>query len=292
MARGRRQGISILSNTCLRHPNPNSRQVLHKATQREEETQNNNALWWYYGPSDARTQKSIDGINQLHAHWASKYPGRFMDNEDYIYTLAFSAVLVHRLRLRLGLRGWSDKQKVAAHIFWREMGRYFVTEDGSRLHGYPETWDATVAYCEAFENAPREGTEQGHLVAEAIYSQFGFRYFPSGLCWLGRAMPIALSLPSTLRVHKIEPINPVLKAVIVWVVGVMFWVMETLLPDPSPEQAWWPRMEGMDQGEKKERQKGLREVDQRFGKFFAKTHAAHWPGCPYHAAMGKMEKSS
>ncbi|KAK0642832.1 hypothetical protein DIS24_g8642 [Lasiodiplodia hormozganensis] len=266
--------------------------VLSKATQREEETQNNNALWWYYGPNDPRTQKSIEGINKLHKYWAKKYPGRFSDNEDYVYTLAFSVILVHRLRLRLGLRGWSEKQKIAAHLFWQDMAKYFVTEEDNHLIGFPSDWDATVKYCEEFENTPREGTERGHLIAEAIYSQFGFRYFPRPLHWLGRAMPIALSLPSTLKVHKIDPINPVLEAVIIWVVGAMFWIMETLLPDPSPEKAWWPNMETMEQGEKVSRQKELRQVDQAFKPFFASSHANHWPGCPFHAAMGKTEKSS
>ncbi|EOD43880.1 putative trans-anethole oxidase protein [Neofusicoccum parvum UCRNP2] len=266
--------------------------VLSKATQREEETQNNNALWWYYGPSDARTQKSIEGINRLHKYWASKYPGRFNDNEDFIYTLAFSAILMHRLRLRLGLPGFSEKQKIASHLFWREMGRYFRTEDEAPLHGFPADWDATIAYCEAFENAPREGTERGHLIAEAIYAQFAFRYFPRPLQWLGRAMPVALSLPSTLKVHKVEPLNPALAAVIVWFVGWMFWFLENVLPDPAPEKAWWPGMENMTKEESSERKGHLKEIDQRFKPFFASSHASHWPGCPYHAAMGKLEKGA
>ncbi|EKG13775.1 hypothetical protein MPH_09084 [Macrophomina phaseolina MS6] len=265
--------------------------VLSKATQREEETQNNNALWWYYGPNDPRTHKSIDSLNKLHKYWASKYPGRFSDNDDYVYTLAFSAILEHRLRVRLGLCGWSDKQKIASHLFWREMSKHFVTEDDSPLHGFPADWDALVAYCEAFEHAPREGTEQGHLIAEAIYQQFAFRYFPRPLHWLGRAMPIALSLPSTLKTLKIEPINPVLRMAIVWFVGTVFWLMETFLPDPEPDKAWWPGMESMEKEEKRERQKQLREVDDEFKLFFAGAHAGHWPGCPYHAAMGKLGKS-
>lgn len=137
--------------------------------------------------SHRKTQKAIQRINDLHAYWEKHYPGYFSDNEDYIYTSAFSAVLMHRLRLRLGLSGLSEKERVASHrFFWQGISKYFKSAgpDGKvnvDLHGFPEDFDDCIRYCEGFENAPREGTEQGHLIAVAIYEQFALHYFPPSL---------------------------------------------------------------------------------------------------------------
>jgi len=257
--------------------------VLRRPTARVEDTENNNAIWWYYGPSDPRTQKAIEGINNLHVRWAKQYPGSFADNADYIYTLAFSAILMHRLRLRLGLSGFSEKEKIAAHHFWRDMSHFFFSEGRIPLEGFPEDWDAMIVYCETFENAPRDGTEQGHLIAEAIYDHFAFRYFPPGLRWLGRAMPVALSLPTTLRAHKIQPVNPILKAIIVFVVGWFMWIGETLLPDPKV--AFWTEMENLTEAERRDRKAYIQAVDAKYPAFFTKKHANDWVGCPYHDVL-------
>ena len=258
--------------------------VLNKATQRVEETENNNATWWWYGPSDPRAQKSIAGINALHAKWAKQYPGAFSFNEDYIYTLAFSAILMHRLRLRLRLSGFSEKEKIAAHHFWRDASKYFVAEGGIPLHGFPKDWDDTIKFCEDYENTPREGTEQGHLIAQAIYEHFSFRYFPPALRWLGKSIPVALSLPSTIKTLKIEPVNPILAAVIVWAVGTMMWLAETLLPDPK--KAFWPTMEGMTEKQRRDRNQMMTRVDKAYAPYFRARHENRWPGCPYHMALG------
>ena len=61
--------------------------VVHRATMRVEETENNNMTWWFYGPSDERTKRSVEDINKRHEFWASKYPGNFKENDDYIYTV-------------------------------------------------------------------------------------------------------------------------------------------------------------------------------------------------------------
>jgi hypothetical protein len=60
----------------------------------------------------------VEKINQLHASVAKKYPGNFSQNGDYIYTLAFSAIFMHRLRLRMGLSGIPEKVQIASHILW------------------------------------------------------------------------------------------------------------------------------------------------------------------------------
>ncbi|KAK5447983.1 hypothetical protein LTS15_009482 [Exophiala xenobiotica] len=266
--------------------------VLNKAILREEETDHTNATWWYYGPSDERCVKAISKINDLHARWAKVYPGDFSDNTDYIYTLAFSAVLMHRLRERMHLSGFSEKEKIAAHHFWRDMSYHFLAENGKPLHGYPEDWDGLISYCEAFENTPREGTERGHLIAETIYESFAFRFFPPSLRWLGKSMPIALSLPTTLQAHKIKPINPILKAIIVFFVACFFWIGENVMPDPKV--AFWPTIEGMSAEELRARKIGITKIDKEYAPYFASKHATanQWAGCPYHEAMRKVAPAS
>ncbi|WP_215453066.1 hypothetical protein [Streptomyces sp. ATCC 21386] len=68
-----------------------------------------------------QTKKSVEDINKLHAFHAKRYPGNLAHQDDYVYTLAFSAASLHRFNLKLGLPGYTEKQKIAAHHFWREM---------------------------------------------------------------------------------------------------------------------------------------------------------------------------
>jgi hypothetical protein len=265
--------------------------VRRKASNRVEQTENNNALWWYYGPSHVKTQKAVERLNALHGYWEKQYPGNFAGNLDSVYTAAFSAVLMHRLRLRLGLSGISEKEQIASHLFWQEMCKLFkrAGPDGQinvDLYDYPDSFYGCIKYCEDFENLPKEGTEQGHLIAIGIYEQFAFRYFPPMLRWFGYAMPVALSLPTTLATHKIKPVNPILKAIIVWLVGMMFWAL-ALLPDPKV--SFVEVMEQRTREEETAREKGLSAMDKEYAPYFAKKHGNDWAGatCPFHQAMSK-----
>ncbi|KAI8286594.1 hypothetical protein K4K60_000303 [Colletotrichum sp. SAR11_57] len=127
--------------------------VVHKASDRVDRTEHYNMAWWYYGPSDQRCRDAVDRINQLHAGLANRYPDTFTHNEDYVYTLTFSAVLMHRLRLRLGLSGFTEKQKIAAHHFWRDMMPLFKLEgNGVQITGFPDDFEGCITFCEAYEN--------------------------------------------------------------------------------------------------------------------------------------------
>ncbi|KAH6679111.1 hypothetical protein B0J14DRAFT_580030 [Halenospora varia] len=265
--------------------------VRGKASNRVEQTENNNTIWWYYGPTHPKTLKSVKKLNSLHEYWEKQYPGNFSHNDDFIYTAAFSVVLMHRLRLRLGLSGIGEKEKIASHLFWQEMCKLFKAAGPDSkvnidLYGFPEDFDKCIEYCEDFENSPKEGTEQGHLIAISIYEQFAFRYFPPMLRWFGYAMPVALSLPTTLATHKIKPVSPVLKAFIVWLVGTFFWISSFL---PDPKVAFTEEMEGLSREERTERDKHLASVDKGYAPYFTTKHANDWAGatCPYHQAMMK-----
>ncbi|KAJ4168380.1 hypothetical protein NW754_002252 [Fusarium falciforme] len=264
--------------------------VLNKPADRVEQTENRNAAWWWYGPHDPRTKQSVESINKLHSYWAKHYKGDFSHNDDYIYTLASTAVFMHRLRLQLGLPGVTDNVKTASFLVMRDMAPLFRAEGGEPLHSFPEDWDGLLKFCEHFENQPHPGSEQGNLCANALYDLFAFRFFPKPLRWLGRSVPIALSLPTTLRAHRIKPVNPMLKALIIWVVSWIFWLQDNVFPDP--QVAFIQRLEGLTPNDQSRRRYEIRKVDKDYGLYFANRHSdvPAWGGCPYHEALKAVRK--
>ncbi|KAL4905627.1 hypothetical protein BDW74DRAFT_177995 [Aspergillus multicolor] len=228
----------------------------------------------------AATSRSVHAIDKRHEHYAALYPGHFAHTEDFTYVLCFTAISVHRLRTRLGLAGFSEKQKIAAHLFWREMGRlFFVEVPGKPLDEwipmtshpdakFPSDWDSMVSFCQGIEDHGLQVTEKGHYIAEARFDQFAYRFFLRGLRGLGRALPVALSLPQALREHQIEPVNPVLVRVVLFVVESFIWFAEVFLPDPKEGD------EGLDKG---------------FPAVFAEDHAGQAGACQFAVEGEKAE---
>lgn len=162
--------------------------VLHKATDRVYETQSHDSTWWYYGPHHQETKNSVDIINKRHEYYSRTHPGVFSHHVDYTYVLCFTAISVHRLQSRLRLSGFTEKQKKAAYIFWKEMSRLLLVESPGKplqnwkplttLSDFPADWDGMVEFCEDFENHHMTSTYKGHMIAEALFDEFAFRYFP------------------------------------------------------------------------------------------------------------------
>ncbi|KAL3483111.1 hypothetical protein BJX62DRAFT_231211 [Aspergillus germanicus] len=228
--------------------------ILWKAMQRVGRTANNNAIWWWHCPSSPITKRSVSHINNVHAYWAQRYPENFSENDDYLYTLTYSAAAIHRLMVKLGLPGFTDKQKAAAVNFWRGLGTLFISN-------------------------MRVGPERAKLIAEACFDQFAFSYFPPGLRWLGRRIPIALSLPTTLRACQIEPVHRVLYSLITFVLGRVLWLV-------GMKQE---KMTAMDKGEKIA---ALRRKDAEFAPWFITRPKKNIPGCPFHSTLGLKEGSA
>ncbi|WP_159029658.1 hypothetical protein [Streptomyces qaidamensis] len=84
-----RRGISILKDVCAQNERPPLVCTIR-----------NNLVWWHYGPHHPKTQKSVEGINQLHAFHAKRYPGNFAHQEDHVYTLALARSSSPRVRSR------------------------------------------------------------------------------------------------------------------------------------------------------------------------------------------------
>ncbi|EXJ78320.1 hypothetical protein A1O3_09481 [Capronia epimyces CBS 606.96] len=258
--------------------------IVHQATQRVEQTANNNAIWWWYGPHHPLTKKSVNHINRLHDHYSKLFPGDFGHNDDYVYTLTYTAATLHRLKLRLGLPGFTDKEKKAAHLFWREMSKLFRVENRP-VRDFPTDWDDLIRYNEEIEANMASGPERATLVAEGCFDQFAFRFFPPGLRWLGRSIPICLSLPTTLKACHIEPVNPILDWLITFVLGSLMWLIQTVLPDPK--ESYWQQQEKMSRSEKAQELASYRKIDVEFAPWFVQRHKKDTPGCPFHAALGE-----
>jgi hypothetical protein len=239
--------------------------VVERATQRVEDTFRHNLTWWTYGPSHERTQASVANINRLHAHYARKYPGNFAHLDDYLYTLAFSAASMHRFFLTLGLPGYNDKQKVAAHRFWEAMAALFVDEAGNQITGFPEDWDAMIAYLDEYEHRPWPAHEVGRQMTDAIMDQFAFRFFPRPLHGIGRALVASTYHPTVWRVHKVDPPRPRARTLLLRIAGLMIR-LKKLGPDPTSN--YQEILEALTEEERRERRQGIATLDRRFSVWF------------------------
>ncbi|KAJ5654898.1 hypothetical protein N7490_001901 [Penicillium lividum] len=172
---------------------------------------------------------------------------------------------MHRLNLRLGLPGFTEKQKVAAAIFWREMAKLFHC-GGKPIHSFPDSWNEIEKFNEKIESNMDLAPERANLIAEGCLDRFAFRFFPPGLHWLGRAIPICLSLPTTMVACQIEPVNPLLNYLI------------TL------------QQEKMSKVEKKQEISAYRDIDSTFAPWFIKRHKKEAAGRPFHAMLSEKRK--
>lgn len=258
--------------------------VLERPFGRLDQTTAANYIWWFYGPHDERTRKSVDAINRLHAHWAKAYPGRFSYNDDYVYVAAYTAIAGHRMRLSMGLPGITEKEKIAAHIFWGEMAKLFVAENNTPLHGYPESFDALIAFCEAYEQTPRPKPERTNLIVAAFHEQFVMRFFPKELHWLGHQLLRALSLPSTLATAQIDPPEAEASALLPRLLG---YILSHQAQEDDPDISFLESYQNMTPEEKVERRQEMRKLDHAFGPHFIEAygHDPKFAGCPFHAMM-------
>jgi hypothetical protein len=112
--------------------------IIKTKQQRADDTLWHFWRWFEYGPSDARTRASVDKVNKIHAAIGRKMPGNFAHNDDFVYTICWIAADMHRLRLRVGLPGYTHNQKISCHRMWQDMATLFVTELGD-VTDFPRT---------------------------------------------------------------------------------------------------------------------------------------------------------
>ncbi|WP_425839849.1 oxygenase MpaB family protein [Streptomyces fractus] len=150
-------------------------------------------LWWHYGSQHEKTRKSVEAVNRLHAHYARKYPDSFQPNDTYVATLGYEAAGVHRLQRKIGLPGYTDKQKVAAVTYARNVATHFRNATtGEPIADFPETFEDLEAFLDRYEAEDVPVNEISPQVARAFIQQFADRYFAKPLHPLARAWVVSL----------------------------------------------------------------------------------------------------
>ncbi len=131
--------------------------MIVQAESRTANTNDHLLLWSEHGPESPVTQQAIDIVNKYHVKWAKSYPGAFSHTEDYVYLFSDAATADDSLRRSLGLPGWSEKQKIAAHRFWCGIADLFTIESGETLtdvEPMPKDFDAMAEYARHTRNGP------------------------------------------------------------------------------------------------------------------------------------------
>lgn len=199
---------------------------------RQDDTVNHFWVWFERGPSDPRTQASVEMVNRIHAGLAKRYPGAFAHNDDFVYTLCWIGADMHRLRERIGLSGYTPKQKIAVHRHWQEMSRLFLSELGN-VTEFPQDFEGMLEYMAEYEGHDHEFSQDGQDVCNATLEQWEQRWFPRGMRWFGRKMIIALWDEPIHRVHRIPYTSTFTRKFMEFAVASLFVLKEHILPDPA-----------------------------------------------------------
>ncbi|AVX92668.1 DUF2236 domain-containing protein (plasmid) [Pseudomonas koreensis] len=255
--------------------------AIKKPQKRADDTLQHFWVWFEYGPDDPRMQASLAHVNRGHAALAKRSPGTF-PARDVIYTTAWIGANLHRLRLSVGLPGFTKNQQIASQRYWAAICQQFWSEDGL-VTEYPESFEAMLQYIEEYEAQPWEQVESGRMLTEAIIKQFVDAFFPGPLGWIGRQLYLSFQLPSINRLMQSGKPNPVMK----WLMSKGLWLgltlQERVFPDPklsTPEKA---RRKAVRPGQHID--PPTAEIKCPFpGAASESTPSPVESGCPFHAA--------
>ncbi|MCZ4587575.1 hypothetical protein O4328_28470 [Rhodococcus opacus] len=221
----------------------NTGKAIHQPDKRESDTAKHFWRWFEMGPSDLATQQSIKQVNAIHQGIAKKYPGRYTNLEDFTYTMCWIGADMHRLRLRVGLSGYTENQKIATHLYWQEIAKLFRGENPESRPGnpvfdapisdFPTSFDGMLEYMDKYEAIDYPYTEGGAATCEAIIDQFSHRWFPKGTRFLGRQMILSLLDESPHRVHRLPYPNVLVRKVMEFGFAAVVYTQERILPDPK-----------------------------------------------------------
>ncbi|MDT7748448.1 MAG: hypothetical protein QOD96_2110 [Pseudonocardiales bacterium] len=206
--------------------------IIKTKQQRADDTLWHFWRWFEYGPSDARTRASVDKVNKIHAAIGRKMPGNFAHNDDFVYTICWIAADMHRLRLRVGLPGYTHNQKISCHRMWQDMATLFVTELGD-VTDFPEDFAGMLRYLADYEAVDYEYSPEGTQVCDALFDQFCAKWFPGPLRPLGRTMILALLDEPAHRVHRLPHVRPATRRAVELGLKLTFLLKEKVLPDPK-----------------------------------------------------------
>lgn len=200
---------------------------------RMDDTSRHMLVWWENGPDHESTARSVRSLNNLHAYYAKKFPGNFGHEDDYIYTLCYEGAMMHRLRLRLGMAGFTEKQQRASWEFWSRMCKLFRNaETGGELTGFPSDFAAMNDYMDEYEGRDWPSNQYGAEVAERVLEPFAQRHFPKLLHPVARTLVVSMLPDPVITAHGMK--RPSKWAVAASRRGVRFglFMSEKVLPDP------------------------------------------------------------
>lgn len=253
--------------------------LVNKANNRVTQTVQFLIILAWYGPAHPKSIEEVDRVNRLHNYWSEKYPMEFSSPEGYIYPICLFATQKHQLFVRLGLSGLSEKEKIAAHHFWRDIYGLMRIPRGKPLDEFPKTWDGMLNAVDEWDSRYSQGTDQARLATEAIYAQFSQRFFPPGLHWLARYLILALAPPRTLRALCIPPVYTPVVWLLRLVVRLYLVFVTNILPDPKV--AYWEIQEKESESERLRKGMRYQELDRTFPAVFTNLIEQQGLACPF-----------
>ncbi len=106
-----------------------TKKAVKQPQKRADDTLQHFWFWFEFGPDHPNMKASLAHVNLVHESLSKKNPNTFV-KRDVIYTCCWIACMFHRLKLSLGLNGYSEKQKIATNIYWKKIVAMFWSEDG------------------------------------------------------------------------------------------------------------------------------------------------------------------
>ncbi|MCZ4587601.1 hypothetical protein O4328_28600 [Rhodococcus opacus] len=206
--------------------------IKHQDT-RADDTLHHFWIWFEHGPNSNETAQSVGDVNKIHAALWKRMPGNFAHDDDFVYAMCWLAVEMHRLRLRVGLAGYTEQQKIAFHKYCYELSKLFVSENGPITDQVPDSFEGMLEFADKYEATNWEHSPEGQLAAEALIDQFANRWFPRGARWIGRSMMLSLLDEPCRRVHRIPTPNRFTIKFFEFGFKSILWAKEKVLPDPK-----------------------------------------------------------
>ncbi|CCQ46123.1 hypothetical protein ARTSIC4J27_2083 [Pseudarthrobacter siccitolerans] len=207
--------------------------IFARTDKREEDTTDHLWTWFERGPSSPEMQKSVDIVNKIHEAIWKKNPGLFSNVDDFIYTICVLGADMHRLRLRVGMPGFTENQRIATHKYWYEVSKMFLSEVGPVSDQFPENFEGMLTYMADFEARDWPQTDVGHKAAMLLIDKFGENWFPKGFHWVGRNLIKSLLDEPSHRVHRIPYTSRFVTKIFELIILAAFFAKEKVLPDPT-----------------------------------------------------------
>ncbi|WP_164714813.1 oxygenase MpaB family protein [Burkholderia ambifaria] len=207
--------------------------VVHHQQKRFDDSIDFLLTWYLLGPSNPAVQQSVARLNKMHAAIARGIPESFRHNDDFLIALCLVALFDDRLRRTLGLPGIPDHMKTVYHHWLRDLSELFTTGTSSgHIDDFPATFEGLEAFAIEFESREYPSTENGHVAAEALISQFINRRFPRWKA-LGRTIILVFTPERVRKVHRLGEPNRVLAPLVKLAFRLAFLLKEHVLPDPE-----------------------------------------------------------